>query len=95
MREIINYNLEVKVITYNTEQERDEHISYMEKMGWKVRRDGQYMMSAESTTTAFCNDDNWYYYAEYCKEKQTNIEDENKSYESDLYYFGFYNQKED
>lgn len=76
MRDIINYNLEVKVITYDTEQEKDDHISYMEKTGWEVRRSDQYMLSAESTTTAFRNDNNWYYYAEYCKERQTNIEDE-------------------
>lgn len=95
MREIINYNLEVKVITYDTEQERDDHVVYMEKMGWTNRRDGQYMLSAESTTTAFRNDDNWYYYAEYYKEKQTNIEDENTAYESDMYWCGFYNEKED
>lgn len=94
MREIINYNLEVKVITYDTEEERDEHVLYMENIGWKVKRCDQYMMSAESTTTAFRNDDNWYYYAEYYRENQINIDDKNKSYESDIYYFGFYNGKE-
>lgn len=92
MREIIDYNLEVKVFTYDTEEEQENHIAYMEELGWKVKRSDQYMMSTESTTKAFCDDNNWYYYAEYYREKKTNIQDNNKCYESDIYYFGFFNK---
>lgn len=94
MREIIDYNLEVKVITYDTEEERDAHVLYMKNIGWRVKRCDLYMLSAESTIKAYNNDDNWYYYAEYYRENQINIDDKNKCYSSDIYYFGFYNEKE-
>jgi hypothetical protein len=95
MKEIIHAQLELKMITYDTEEERDIHMKEMNNNGWQIKRSGEYNLCAESTVTAYCDKNNWSCYAEYFKEQQSNIKDENISYESETYWFGIYNKKEE
>lgn len=94
MKEIIHAQLELKMITYDTLEERDIHMKEMNGKGWQIKKFGEYNLCSESTVTAYCDKNNWSYYAEYFKEQQTNTQDKNLSYESEMYWFDIYNEKE-
>ncbi|ABS39417.1 hypothetical protein [Clostridium botulinum] len=90
MKEILNANLEVKVFKYESEKELNKHKDKMLKDGWKCTRSGQYNLSPVSTITAFCNEKNWYYVAEFNKKNEFININKPTSYESEAYWFTIY-----
>ena len=91
MKLILDNELEIKVYLYETEEERDENIEQMEKIGFKVKRCGVANISTESTIATYIDDNNWKPYAEFMKVRENFKTKENISYESDLYFFNIYN----
>ena len=91
MKLILDVELEVKVVLYDTEEERDANIIEMEKAGFIVKRKGQAYISTESTMSAYDDDNNWKPYAEFTKTREKFKTGENIRYESDMYWFSIYN----
>lgn len=91
MKLILDNELEIKVFLYDTEEERDESIEQMKKLGFKVKRSGIANIHPEYTVTAYIDDNNWKPYAEFMKLKEKCQTKDNISYETDIYSFGVYN----
>ena len=90
MKEILSVNLQVRIYRYKSKEKMDKHKEAMIKAGWECRYSGKTNLSPESTVTAFCDDKNWHYVAEYCKQKEQKT-NELISYNTEGYFFSVYN----
>lgn len=90
MKLIIDNEIAIKSYIYETEEERDEHIKEMNKIGYDVKKKGVKNISPESTITAFDNEANWHPFAEFYKVKQMADPKGPIYYETELYFSNIY-----
>lgn len=88
MEQIKTVELHIYVYKYTSEEEMNKHILEMQNKGFKVERKGEYNLSKESTIDAFCDDNNWYWVAEFSKSDITR----NNQYNHETVLYWFYNQ---
>lgn len=87
---IIKTDLSVRVYKYDTEEIMDVHKRGMLSAGWQCRYSGKMNISPESTVTAFCDDKNWHYVAEFFKKDEIKTK-EPIAYNNEGYFISVYN----
>lgn len=86
MELMLDTEIEIKVYVYDTEQERDESILEMEKLGYTARKFGEYNFANDNTVVGFLEESNWEYFAEFSKEERKFATDSDIYYETDVYF---------
>lgn len=93
MKQLLKYELDVRLFKYKSAKEREKHVEKMQSNGWSIKREGQAMLLSDSTVSERRDKSNWNYIVEFYKEKKTEGDTKGIEYETDLYWTSIYNPR--